>query len=319
MKYAGIACDWMTLRHDYPVESPAKELESGRILKISSEGEIEYETKQWLQIRCASSDPSLRIKCDGLHLWAMANIGRFQQPDNITGLSVLACVDKWAEVLGNLGCDLRGFGSRWRANSPSEYGTFLTRIDLAGNFQVSDYPALCSTLSIRRIGQKLPMTGKYGPTWGYEAKRGNWYKAKLYDKTCESEGRRITASKETLARFEVQLGSEYLKRHNLDQVKNWKDDDMANIIYGRFADQVFHDSVSVEDWSNIPTRLRHHAIMWRDGVTPRSYLSSAQYYKARSKLLEFGIDIGTSCNVVALTRQVRVVQVVPVSALRVAA
>lgn len=319
MKYAGIACDWMTFRHDYPVEARAQEWESGRILKIDRDGVIEFESKQWDQIRCPSSDTSIRIKCDGSHLWAMGNIGRFQQTDNITGLGVIDCVDRYAEVLGNLGLDLRGFGSVFRGDTVAEYGTKFTRLDLAGNFMTTDYSALSSTLSIRRIGQRLPLPGKYGPTWGYTSKRSNWMKAKLYDKTAEAEGRRTPSSGATMARFEVQLGSEYLKQNRLDQVANWKDQDMTNIIYGKFADQVFKESVSVEDWTAIPTRLRQYAILWRDGIDIRSQVQKSAYYSARKRLLEYGIDIGTPCNVVALTRQVRVVQVVPVSALRVAA
>jgi len=75
----------------------------------------------------------------------------------------------------------------------------------------------------------------------------------------------------------------------------------------------------VKDWSVIPFRLRAHAVLWRDGVDLRSVLSNGAYYRTRSKLMEFGIDIGTPCNVTALTRHCRVVEVAPVSALREAA
>ena len=320
MSYQGIACDWLSIRHDYPIEAPAQPHKAGLFMKIDRYGEIQYLVDQWDSIRCPSSDTSFRVKCDGNHLWLMGNIGRFQQPDNITGLNVLQCVEKWAEVLANLGFDLRGFGTRWREGSAAEYGTHITRVDLAGNFEVSDYPALCSAASIRRVGQRLPMVGKYGPTWGYESKRSNWTKCKLYDKTAEAEGRRITSAKETLARFEVQLGSEYLKRNSLDRVIDWKKEGeaMENVIYGKFADQVLRESVSVEDWTDIPTRLRQHAILWRDGVDIRSQLCRSGYFKVRKQLLEYGIDIGTPCNVIALTHKVRSVDVVSVSALRAA-
>ena len=43
----------------------------------------------------------------------------------------------------------------------------------------------------------------------------------------------------TVARFEIQLGSEYLKQNHLDAPAHWEGDDMAQIIYGKFADQVF--------------------------------------------------------------------------------
>jgi hypothetical protein len=249
----------------------------------------------------------------------MANIGRFQQADNERGLTVIGCVERWREVLGNLGYDVTGFGSRWGKGTLTEWGTVLTRIDLAGNFDVSDYAALASAMMVRRIGQKLPMAGKYGPTWGYDAARGNWWKAKLYDKTAELAGKRRSSGGATRARFEVQLGSEWLKREGFDDVAKWKDEDMAQIIYGKFAGPVFRDSLSVQDWGDMPMRLQSLATLWREGIDLRARLTNGSYYRARGKLLEYGIDIGAACNVMALTRHVRVVQVAPVSALREAA
>src|SRR5690554_5929486 len=92
------ACDWLSFRHDYPVEAPADPYEAGRILKIDRDGEIEWESGSWDSIRCPSSDTSLRVKCDGRHLWGTANIGRFQRADNMQGYTVMQCVEKWAEV-----------------------------------------------------------------------------------------------------------------------------------------------------------------------------------------------------------------------------
>lgn len=331
MDFASVCCDWMSFRHEYA--EPIEARNSGRIMKIDADGCIEWESQQWDKIKCASSDTSIRVRCDGKTLRGMANIGRFGQAHNVTGLTVMQCIEKWAEVLGRLGYDVEGFGTRFNRKVGNgagetltgdakllEAGTFITRIDLAGNFEVSDYAALCSAAMVRRIGQKLPMAGKYGPTWGYDAKRSNWTKAKLYDKTAEQQGKRRSGGGATLARFEVQLGSEWLKREKLDRAINWKGEDMAQIIYGRFATPVFRDSLSVTDWSEIPARLRQYAILWRDGFDVRcEFKSPSGYYKVRTKLMEYGIDIGTSCNVMALTRFARVVEVVPVSALREAA
>lgn len=328
MDYAGICCDWMSGRHEYPYEVEA--MPSGRILRLDRDGVIEWETMQWEQIRCPSSDTSIRVRCDGRILKFSGNIGRFQESDNREGLTVVQCVEKFTEVLGKLGFDMRGFGSRLVRKVEGDTaldgdaailqcGTYLTRIDLAGNFQVSDYSALCSSMLIRRIGQKLPMAGKYGPVWGYDAKRSNWWKAKFYDKQAELDGKRRPNSGATLARFEVQLGSEWLKREGLDRVYKWRGDEMGKVIYGQFADQVFRESLSVMDWAEIPSRLRAYAVLWRDGVDIRTVLGQSQYYATRAKLMQYGIDIGTSCNVTALTRNCRIVEVAPVSALRRAA
>jgi len=326
MNFASVCCDWVSGRHEY--EEAQQPRDSGRILKIKNTGEIEYEVQQWEQIKCASSDTSIRVKCDGHTLRFMGNIGRFGESDNTQGLTVIQCVEKWGEVLRNLGFDCQGFGSRWQRRVAEgvevvdggagilECGTWLTRVDLAGNFEVSDYAALSAAFLVRRIGQRLPMPGRYGPTWGYESKRGNWWKAKLYDKSAELEGKRRSGGGATLARFEVQLGSEYLKRRGLDTVIRWKGGHMENVVYVEFGGPVFRESLDVQSWDEIPPRLQHWATLWREGRDLRTKMSKTAYYRTRTKLLDYGLDIGTPCNVMALTRHVQVVTVRPVSALR---
>lgn len=308
----GVCCDWLTLNHVYPEGVPARE--SGRVLKVTADGEIDWESQCWDAIRCESSDTSIRAKCDGRALRVTGNIGRFGRPSNVKGYSVGVCVDRARVLLDNLGFDVTGFGS---VGSKSEYGrlgTVITRVDLAGNYRVSDYPGLCHAMSVRKVGRLLPNMGRYGPTWGYGAKRGGWVRAKLYDKTAEQEGRKGPGSGATLARFEVQLGAEYLRREGLDTVESWGMD-MAEVVYGRFAQQVFRDSVAVEDWSGLTRHQRTYAILWRDGVDLRSVVSKATFYRVARELAGLGFDVRTPCNVQALTRVVRNVVVQQVSAL----
>lgn len=314
--FDSVLCDWMGGSHAY-IE-PVKPLDSGKVLKIDRDGVIEYEKRTWEQIRCPSSDTSIRVRCDGKRLDFTGNIGRFQQQDNKTGVGVVECVERWQEVLSTLGLDVRMFGAVHRAGTVAEAGTRLTRIDLASNFQVSDYAAFCRSKLTRPIGRRHPREGRYGPMWGYEAKRSNWWKAKLYDKQAELDGLRASRGGETIARFEIQLGGEWLKRENLHTVKAWGDD-MAKIIYGRFANELFRDAVSVEDWNEIPVKLRVWAFLWRDGGDIRSQVSRSRFYAIKSGLRDFGIDISIPCNVVALTQRCRTIEVTPLHSLRDAA
>lgn len=316
--FDSVCCDWLSGRHEYLYDVPARN--GGRVLRLSADGEIEWEQVAWESIRCPSSDTSLRVKCDGRRLHFSGNIGRFQHSSNLEGLPVIECVEKMAQVLKVLGFDVTGFGSRHRVGTASECGTFLTRIDLAGNFETDNYAALCTAAMSRRISQRRPREGRFGPTWGYDAKRGNWSKAKLYDKLAEMEGRRSPASGATIGRFEVQLGSEYLKQHNLDAVAHWKESNMGQIVYGRFAEPVFRETVQASGWQGMPARLRAWAVLWRDGEDLRNHLSVSQFYKVRRQLLEgYGVDVSVPCNVQSLTRSVQVVKVRPVNALRLAA
>lgn len=317
-----LICDWQTGSHRFM--EPVQPWEAGRTIKVNRDGVIDWETRDWDQIRSPSSDTSIRVKCDGQYLRFMGNIGRFHEQDNITGIGVIECIDKWKRVLGTFGLPVEAFGTIQHQGHMWETGTTLSRVDLAGNFDVSDYFAWCQQLMLRPIGRKHPIMGKYGPTWGYDTKRANWWRAKVYDKAAEAAGLRNSRGGQTRARFEVQLGGEYLKREKLNYCDAWNEatnggKDMAQIIYGKFRDELLKQTAAVQDWSDIPLRLRGHAVAWRDGACLQTEMSRASFYRVKKQLREYGIDISVPCNVVALSRRVREVEVIQVSAARDAA
>lgn len=318
MNFDSVMCDWLTISHRFHTEDePGMVVNGGKIMRIDADGVIDWEQVCWENLRCPTSDTSLRIRCDGVKMQMTGNIGRWMQEDNLQGLTVMQCVDLWAKFLSSRGILPPLFGTR---PAVGDSGTFITRVDLAANMWTDNFSALTQTAMSQRIGQKPARAGKYGAMWGYEAKRGNWVKAKLYDKTCELEGRRTPASGATVARFEVQLGGEKLKRLGLDSVNKWKEEnDMENVTYKEFADQVFRQQTMAESWSDIPIRVRQYAVLWRDGVDIRGqFKSPSGFYKVRTKLLEHGLDIAQPCNIVSLTRRIVEVRVMPLQSRRVA-
>lgn len=307
-----VFCDWVTAVHVYPEGVPPRE--SGRVLKVTSDGQIDWESQCWEAIRCPSSDTSIRAKCDGRSLRVTGNVGRFGRASNVTGYSLGVCVDRARVLLENLGFDVTGFGVAGNHTEFGRTGTVLARVDLAANCLVSDYPMLCHALSVRKIGRVAPIMGKYGPTWGYGAKRGGWVRAKLYDKDAEQAGRRTTSPGATMARFEVQLGREWLRVNGLDTVESWcglseGGVDMGQVIWGRFAEEAFMEGADGASFVELPASLQRYAYAWKDGADVRSMVSDRTYYRVRRQLLEYGIDVGVRCNVVALKREVRKVSV----------
>lgn len=316
-----VICDWLSFRHDFAIEKPALAIDAGKTQKVNKDGSIEWEKGDFTTIRCPSSDTSIRIKCDGRHLWFSGNIGRFSQPDNLTGLTVMQCFEKARALIRSIYpyIDTTLLGTISRRGTISEYGTYLTRLDLASNFETDSFHQLNQFMASRKILTRLPVVGKYGTMWGYDSKRGQYWKAKLYDKSAELNGKRTPYFGETLARFEVQLGSEYLRQNNLSDLMMWRDEMKTdNVIYGRFVKPLLVEIATAEDWQNFPARLRHHAVLWRDGTDPRSYLKQAMYYRVKSQLLELGLDISRPCNVLNLTRQVKTISFNPVQTRRAA-
>lgn len=335
-----VMCDWLSGVHVFRQER--EPLESGRVMKITPDGEIEWQSASWASVECASSDTSLRVKSDGKRLWFSGNVGRFQERDNVRGLTVPECVRKLRAILAQHDVRLwdaefgRTFTMPRRPESPeretagveaSRRGTFLSRVDLAANFRVSCFSDICHMLGSRVIGRHVPIMGRYGPTWGY-GKRSNWWKGKVYDKTAEQEGKRRSAGGETVARFEVQLGAEFLRRRGLDRCEQWiwsgESDDrasgvdrMGQVIWAEFGGQVFRELVPERLWGEeMPFKLRLLAGAWKDGNDLRLALGKSQFYARRKELLAFGIDIGLPCNVQALKPTVQSVQVEFLPALR---
>lgn len=322
--FDSVICDWLTISHPLRVAHPV--INDGQMMKINKDGSKEWTTECWHTFKCASSDTSLRIKCDGEKIMMTGNIGRFGQSDNLNGHTVAECLELWRALLADYFPAISDFcAPDWemvnRITGEVELsGTRITRCDLAGNFYTDNFAALCSMLMTRKLGQRPPRVGKFGPMWGYDSKRANWLKAKVYDKSCELEGRRTPATGATTARFEVQLGSEILKRRGQHIAAGWKrGDEMENVIFGEFSKQVFRDQATAESWMDIPAGLRQYAVLWRDGVPLRSQCKSdATFYRVRRKLLEHGVDASQPCNVMTLVRRIEVVKVVHLAARRVA-
>lgn len=322
--FDSVICDWLTISHSLRVAHEV--VNDGQIFRIKADGTTDWTSECWLMLKCASSDTSLRIKCDGQKVMMTGNIGRYGESDNLNGHTVFECLLKWKKLLAEYFPLIEGFLEPDfemvnRITGEVELsGTRITRCDLAGNFFTDNFAALSQMLMTRKLGQRPPRQGKYGPMWGYDSKRANWLKAKVYDKTCEIEGRRTPATGATTARFEVQLGSEILKRRGLHSAGAWKEnDEMENVIFAEFSKQVFRDQATAESWLDIPPRIRQYAVLWRDGVPLRSQCKSdATFYRIRKQLLQHGIDASQPCNVMTLLRRIEVVKVVPLSARRVA-
>lgn len=322
--FDSVICDWLTISHPLRVAHPV--VNDGQILRIKADGSTEWTTECWKTLKCASSDTSLRIKCDGEKVMMTGNIGRFGQSDNLNGHTVAECIELWRQLLATYYPGINDFfGSDFKmvnrvTGEVVLSGTRITRCDLAGNFFTDNFASLTAQLMTRKLGQRAPRMGKFGPMWGYDSKRANWLKAKVYDKACELEGRRTPATGATTARFEVQLGSEILKRKGLHIADGWKKEiDMENVTFLEFSNQVFRDQATAESWLDIPPRLRQYAVLWRDGTPLRNQCKSeATFYRVRKALLMHGIDASQPCNVMTLVRRIEVVKVMPLPARRAA-
>lgn len=139
--FDSVICDWLTITH--PLREVCPPVNDGQILKIKADGTQEWSTECWKTLKCASSDTSLRIKCDGQTIKMTGNIGRFGQSDNLHGHTVAQCVEMWRKLVCDMFPQVKPadfFGQDFemvnRHTGEVKYsGTRITRCDLAGNFR----------------------------------------------------------------------------------------------------------------------------------------------------------------------------------------
>ena len=91
---------------------------------------------------------------------------------------------------------------------------------------------------------------------------------------------------------------------------------IENVIYGKFAEVLTRNQVTVTEIQDIPGKL---------GLIARSYLNGENPYEAghagdstrrrwRSQLMQYGIDIAQPIDVTRLTTRIRVIELQPVAA-----
>lgn len=92
---------------------------------------------------------------------------------------------------------------------------------------------------------------------------------------------------------------------------------MEQVIYGRFAEVLTRNQVTVTEIQDIPGKLGLIARSY-DGENPYETGSPAVRTRRRwrSQLLKYGLDIAQPCDVMRLTTRVRVIELEPVSAPR---
>ena len=152
-----VFCDWLSFRHDFSFDNEQLPIAAGRTLKITADGLKEWEKEDFSKIVCASSDTSVRIKCDGKHLWFQGNIGRFTEQDNLNGLTVKQCFQKAVLLINRIypKIDTGQFGQAQYDGFDDHRGTVLTRIDLTSNFYTDSYHQLATYYASRKLNTRL--------------------------------------------------------------------------------------------------------------------------------------------------------------------
>lgn len=346
-----VFCDWITIYQDhFGTELPV--INDGYVVRYEAGSDfssvVDFETgeyKRSLDLSKAeftvsrrmehegSYETKISIRCDGRRVELSGNVGRFGRTDNLFGLGVLETVARANEILAALGLppfsSVEANFSHARDNGfHKSHNAQITRVDLTANFATGSRQAAFRVLhwmtgqGTARNSGKNPKSYGNGVTWNEGSKR---HYEKLYFKADElgkhvSEEVKQYCEENGLLRYEVSLKARELADRGLQSLVGWagtkEGTRMENVIYGKFAEVLSRNQVSVTECQKIPGKL---------GFIAKSYLNGENPYEAadigistrrrwRAKLREYGIDIAQPIDVTRMQTRIRVIDLQPVCA-----
>lgn len=281
-----------------------------------------------------SYDTKISVRCDGRRVELSGNVGRFGRTDNLFGLRVFETVHRANEILAALG--LPPFTheaaviNHARDNGfHKSHNCVITRVDLTANFAAGNRDAAFRVLhwmsgqgSARNSG-KNPHNYGNGITWNEGSKR---HYEKLYFKADEL-GKHVTpevrdyCNENGILRYEVSLKARELADRGLQTMVAWSKISpeglrMDNVIYGKFAEVLTRNQVTVTEIQDIPGKLGFIARSYLNGENPYESAHVAERTRRlwRSQLMKHGLDIAQPIDVTRLTQRVRVIELQPLAA-----
>lgn len=344
-----VFCDWITLYQDHEQQLPI--INDGHVVRFEPEafrkcideetGEIrpmfdalkaEYTVCRRIEHE-GSYETKVSVRCDGHRVELSGNVGRFGRSDNLFGLRVLETIQRANEILAALG--LPPFSGVEKNcmyartdNFAAGRNAVITRVDLTANFATGSREAAFRCLhwmsgqGTARNSGKNPRNYGNGITWNEGSKR---HYEKLYFKADElgphvSDEVRDYCNQNGILRYEVSLKSRELSDRGLQSMVGWsrvskEGTRMENVIYGKFAEVLTRNQVSVTECQKIPGKLGFIAKSYLNGENPyEADIGSSTRRRWRSQLMQYGIDIAQPIDVTRMQTRIRVIDLQPVAA-----
>jgi hypothetical protein len=350
-----VFCDWLTIYQDHVDRDDLPVINDGYVVRfetdaIVSRGAVNPDTGEYAFAPMfdaakaeytvsrrmeheGSYDTKVSIRCDGRRVELSGNVGRFGRTDNLFGVKVLETVQIANEILAVIG--LPPFTGSEKATPLALTDSFyqrsavITRVDLTANFATGSRHAAFRVLhwmsgqgSSRNSG-KNPRNYGNGITWNEGSKR---HYEKLYFKADElgkfvSDEVKTYCEENGILRYEISLKARELADRGIQSMAGWsrvskEGNRMENVIYGKFAEVLTRNQVTVTEIQDIPGKL---------GLIARSYLNGENPYEAgatpertrrrwRAELMKYGVDIAQAIDVTRLTTRIRVIELQPLTA-----
>jgi len=308
--------DWLTI----VLDCYHKPVNGGRVISVMPDGSVEWDTPKRLQVegsysstifvRTVERSGYLHDGQYGTQLWISGNPSKYFQGHNLFGSDDLPRLGAAFifDVCARLGIKLLP-ADRQRV----ERGDYqLNRVDSTGMFELGD------VLEVRawiREAAKV-MRGKYqsakldkGSTL-YLGQNSRRISLKAYCKADELKAHPLPAEipydeycklvfyAQNKLRLEVVMRAMWLKSRGLERASAWGYNTARDLLKERLQAVNLPENLplpvaSLDALEELPARLKLAYQSWVQGHDLRKLMSKATFYRYRSELLKFGIDLNS--------------------------
>lgn len=331
-------CDWVSMYQSHECGQLPK-INDGAFVRYDAHGAHESTTLKKFKVE-GSHETGIFVRCDGETVWFEGNVSRFGRPDNVFGFTFDQCLTRINAIVSSMGLPPFTSGKRFRVSTfqgdkSAFTGARITRLDLTQNFQsgsTENAYAFMRHLSMQQASRLK--TGTYGEGETVDFGRGSrrvYSKAYLKHAELLRHMRKQPKGEETqysrpfdpyvsqladwcasvgLVRFETTYKSTFL----IDNFQNYLGGlDMPSLEQDFLKRQeVFtRANVDVDELSSLDKTTLGVYRMWQAGDDITTKLKKSQFYKHRSALLPFGVDIAIKSNVINFQPRVRVIKLSP--------
>lgn len=331
-------CDWVSIYQTHTgLSAQLPKVNDGAFVRYNADGSHECTTLKKFKLE-GSHDTGVSVRCDGETVWFEGNVSKFGRLDNVFGFTFEQCLSRINAILAGLGLPAFTNGTSYRSQANDKLcftGARVTRLDLTQNFQsgsVEDAQYFMRHLAMQQASRLK--TGTYGEGETVDFGRGSRrVYSKAYLKHVEllrhmrkpPKGAQTEFSRPVdpyvqeladwcasvgLVRFETTYKSTFLIDANQNYLGGL---DMRHLEQDFITRQeVFtRANCDVDQLASLDKTTLGVYRMWQAGDDLTAKLKRTQFYKHRSTLLPFGVDIAVKSNVVSFQPRVRVIKLAP--------
>lgn len=276
-----------------------------------------------------SYETSVRIFSDGFRVAVSGNFGRLNRQDNLFGFDFGGVLRFVNRVLTSHGLPPFSFYGKSGALRTVELrdgrtirvgGCVVSRLDLTCNF------ATGSDSKARQVITALHSRSIKRMKRGYSGDESVWWSntrmmLKAYRKGAEMKKRNAPqelidyATEQGIVRIEVELKRRELSELGLSHLDAITHEKLVDVFIEEIEPFTRYDaSGDVDILSAVPARSRAYAAAWMGGQDLSCLCSRATLFRHAKVLREYGLDILEPRNVEAFPVQLRVIDLVPLTA-----